>query len=325
MDLSDEPPARLTPAVEPEPDAAPESLSQPVPSSKLLIRPDDLADLDEPSVERELPQPPVRTGNTKVSRVVDSQLAAIRTGDTAIVSREALLAAGMENLEPPPEPTPGATTQPTAAAPQTAPARIVTEAAATAEPGSKPPWMWIGVGGAALVLLVVVAVAASGDDADADADADAVAQARDDAPSGDAADDEAPSEDAAEPEDAPEGETPAPSAGPTRIGHALRSREIRALDVLLVSNTEGPLSWDAAQQHCGALDLAGLDAWRLPEVGELMSLSAASMTKPGYYWTGTPADTFGDAPLVWYPRRSRVVTRSRNSFVLCVRGGTTAG
>lgn len=323
VDLDEEPPARLTPAVEPEP--APEPVSPPAPSSKVLIRPDELADLDEPSVEREMPQPPVRTGNTKVSPVLQSQLTAIRTGDTAIVSREALIAAGLENLGPPPPPSPPPPSSPATvrapAVPQTVRAAAIV--AATSEPSSGPPWMWIGVGGAALALIVVIAVAFSGgDEEDESADDDTVAQAeKTDEPKDDASD----APESKETEDAAEGETPPAGPGPTRVGHALRSREIRSLDVLLVSNTEGPLSWDAAKTHCGGLDLAGLDAWRLPEVGELMSLSAAAMTKPGYYWTGTPADTFGDTPLVWYPRRSKVVTRNRNSFVLCVRGGTTAG
>ncbi len=332
VDLDEEPPARLTPAVEPErgpaPDvqAAPEPVSPPAPSSRVLIRPDELADLDEPPVQRELPQPPVRTGNTKVSAVLQSQLTAIRTGDTAIVSREALLAAGLENLGPPPPSPPPPSSPATVrvpAVPQTVRAPAI--AAATSEPSSGPPWMWIGIGGAALALIIVIAVALSGSDADEErADDDTVAQAETaNEPKDDSRDAAESSED--EDEDASKGESPAAGPGPTRIGHALRSREIRSLDVLLVSNTEGPLSWDAAKTHCSGLDLAGLGAWRLPEVGELMSLSTAAMTLPGYYWTGTPADTFGDTPLVWYPRRSKVVTRDSDSLVLCVRGGTTAG
>lgn len=325
VDLDDEPPARLTPAVEPEPIPEP---SPPVPSSKVLIRPNDLADLadladlDEPAGEREPPPPPVRTGNTKVSPVLQSQLTAIRTGDTAIVSREALIAAGLENLGPPSPPP--SSSPATVRAPATVPQTVRTPATATPDPSSGLPWMWIGIGGAALALVVVIAVALGGgdDDAPKTTSDETVAKADElDEPKDKPSD----SPEASEADDAPNGEPVPTGPGPTRVGHALRSREVRALDVLLVSNTEGPLSWDAAKDHCGGLELAGLDAWRLPQVGELMSLSAASMTKPGYYWTGTPADTFGDSPLVWYPRRSKVVTRSRNSFVLCVRGGTTAG
>ena len=119
---------------------------------------------------------------------------------------------------------------------------------------------------------------------------------------------------------------PSPSADPrTRVGQALRNREIQALDVLLVSNTEGPFTYDDARSHCDGLEVGGLASWRLPEVGELMSLTGASMTGRGYYWSATPADTFGDVPLVWYARRNRVVTRSKDNYVLCVRGGTGAG
>lgn len=327
-DLDVEPPARLTPAVEPEPEPAPEPLPPAAPSVPVVIRPDELADLDAPPADGEPPPPPVRTGNTSVSKVLQHQLSAIRTGDTAIVSREALIAAGLENLDAPasqPPPAPA-----TARAPAVSPtvrAPQASAAAATSEPAGGPPWMWIGIGGAALALIVIIAVGLSGgDDDDETTDEDAVAQAETAEKPGESKDAPSANDAPADGEPSDAAEDPAPAGpGPTRIGHALRSREIRSLDVLLVSNTEGPVSWDAAKDHCGGLDVAGLDTWRLPQVGELMSLSAASMTKPGYYWTGTPADTFGDTPLVWYPRRNRVVTRSRNSFVLCVRGGPTAG
>lgn len=302
-----EPPARLTPAIEPEPDLA--SLGDNLLSKPILIRPSELDDLDTPDDEpppaglEEAPTetrlPPVRTGNTTVSPVIPpSTLAAIRTGDTALVDRDALLAAGLAAETP--------------AAPSNQPA------VAEEEP-SNPPWLWIAVGAGALALVGVIALAAGGDDDDAPsevAQADTPAPAQQD-PLDEVAPEATPDEEppAGEPDDAP-----APD-GPTRIGHALRNRDVRSLDVLLVSNTEGPLSWEAAKEHCGGLDLAGLGAWRLPEVGELMSLTGARMTASGYYWTSTPADTFGDAPLVWHARRSRVVTRSRDNLVLCVRGG----
>ena len=303
-----EPPARLTPAIEPEP--VPEPISSEQVSAAVTISADELSDLDAELPVSEPPPPPVRTGNTTVARVLEpSQLEAIRTGDTAIVSREALLAAGLDEKDlagPPPSPPPSVAVE------QLDPSS-----------GKGPPWMWIGIGGAALALIVIIGIAVSG--GDDDAQDDPVAQA--DAPSkgDDASQDSATQKDSAETVEV-EDDAPLPTGdGPTRIGHALRNRSIRSLDVLLVSNTEGPLSWEAAKEHCGGLDLGGLNTWRLPEVGELMSLTRAQMTQRGYYWTQTPADTFGDTPLVWYAKRSRVVTRSRDNLVLCVRGSTGAG
>ena len=314
VDDDSEPPARLTPAVEPEPQPAVD-LSKPI-----VIQADELADLDidpappagadEPPTQPHLP--PVRTGNTSVSPAIPrSQLEAIRTGDTALVDREALLEAGLTQRQPP---TPPASPSPSMG---------------SADDATNPPWLWVAVGAGALVLLGVVVVASVGGDDESPQDDTELA--RNDAPSEQAPartdspddDDEAPAD--PDPPPAQQDEQPLVEAGPTRIGHALRNRDVRSLDVLLVSSTEAARSWDAAKEHCEGLDLAGLGTWRLPEVGELMSLTDAQMTNRGYYWTSTPADTFGDARLVWYARRSRVVTRSRDSQVLCVRGGSANG
>lgn len=329
-----EAPANLTPAVEEEPEASPAE-----PSGETLIRPDEFADLDlsdepVPDAPTASEQPPVRTGGTTVSPVIPpSTLDAIRTGDTAIVSREALLAAGLTGEDaslPPPAPPPGDAA--VGAAPSDLAGGTV-RAAATVLPESdesdakKPPWLWIGLGGAALLLLGIIVVASSrGDDEQTDDATLAESEASRDRERSSEPETETTKskEDAPDSPPAAEQEEPA-GEGPTRIGHALRTRAIRGLDVLLVSNTEGPLSWEAAKEHCGGLEVGGLGTWRLPAVGELMSLTQAQMTKRGYYWSATPADTFGDTPLVWYAKRSRVVTRGRDNLVLCVRGGSAAG
>lgn len=334
-DFEPEAPANLTPAIEEEADALPRE-----PSGEALIQPDDLADLDAAPPPEEPPAParptsPVRTGSTSVSPVIPrSTLDAIRTGDTAIVSREALLAAGLENEENPAPPPGGATLRSTASDLAGGTVRAATTALPDEDDDTtkKPPWLWIGVGAAALVLVGIIGFAVSGDDeteddtslAAADASKDQEGSASGAASDADTKTDTSNGENADSPA-VKEDEPASDREGPTRIGHALRTRAIRGLDVLLVSNTEGPLSWEAAKEHCGALELGGLDTWRLPAVGELMSLTQAQMTQRGYYWSATPADTFGDTPLVWYAKRSRVVTRGRDNLVLCVRGGSAAG
>jgi hypothetical protein len=112
----------------------------------------------------------------------------------------------------------------------------------------------------------------------------------------------------------------------TKVGEALRAREVQALDVLLVTTeAEGPLPYVAAHAHCDGLEVAGLSDWRLPDIGELMSLTGAGMTGRGFYWSTTPADTFGDGHLVWYARRERIVTRDKPNLAVCVRGDVGAG
>jgi hypothetical protein len=49
------------------------------------------------------------------------------------------------------------------------------------------------------------------------------------------------------------------------------------------------------------------------------------MIGKGYYWSRTAADTFGDLRLAYYGRYSRVLPRSDNSYVMCVRGEHGAG
>ncbi len=274
----------------------------------------------------------VRTGNTQVTAAVPTVSAdmepaappspisadleaAIRTGDTALVRRSDLLATGLTDAPSSPPPAAAATPSPAASSP--------------ASDDAKPfPWLWVGAGAAAVLVVGVAIAVVSGDDDGTEAD-EAPLLTREDASLAEDPKENPPADadvrdEPAEPAEPATGDR-APSEGRTRIGHALRSRKVQALDVLLVSNTEGPFDFSAAQAHCSGLDIEGLADWRVPEVGELMSLTSARMTGRGYYWSATPADTFGDTPLVWYARRSRVVTRAQDNYVVCVRGGSSAG
>jgi hypothetical protein len=122
--------------------------------------------------------------------------------------------------------------------------------------------------------------------------------------------------------DAPEREDERPAAGgPTRVGEALRRRVVRALDILLVaSRPSPPLAYVDAERHCAALDIDGIRGWRLPEVGELGSLSLAGMVGRGTYWSHTAGDTFGDVRLAYNGKNGRIQPRTKESLALCVRG-----
>jgi hypothetical protein len=107
----------------------------------------------------------------------------------------------------------------------------------------------------------------------------------------------------------------------TAVMVALRNRELRALDVLLVANEDGPaLAYADAETYCRTFEVAGLLDWRLPEVGELVSMTEAGMVGAAIYWSKTPADTFGDSRLAWHGRLKRVLQRDAASRTLCVRG-----
>lgn len=107
----------------------------------------------------------------------------------------------------------------------------------------------------------------------------------------------------------------------TRVEAALRARELRALDILLVvRKPTKPLSYADAEKHCGAIDVRGIQGWRLPDVGELASLDDAGMLARGFYWSSTSGDTFGDTHMAWNGRTRQAASRMKGSVALCVRG-----
>ncbi len=107
----------------------------------------------------------------------------------------------------------------------------------------------------------------------------------------------------------------------TRVEAALRARELRALDILLVVRKPSrPLSYADAETYCSAMDVRGIQGWRLPDVGELASLDEAGMLARGFYWSHTPGDTFGDTHMAWNGRTRQAGSRVKGSVALCVRG-----
>jgi hypothetical protein len=198
----------------------------------------------------------------------------------------------------------------------------------------------VALAGVAVVALAIAAVVMTGDDgeekvasADAGKDSGAADSAADPSatPSGDAtkAGTAEGSEPAADPSlDAVNDDAAALEAAPealAAVGSALADRKVRALDILLVQSASvGPMTHGDARTYCEALDLAGMQGWRLPEVGELYSLSEAGMVGPAVYWSHTAGDTFGDSHLAWHGKRKRVQHESGKSKVLCVHGERAA-
>jgi hypothetical protein len=88
---------------------------------------------------------------------------------------------------------------------------------------------------------------------------------------------------------------------------ALRKREVRALDVFVVSpESRKPAEFAGAYAYCDKLKVAGLGDWRLPEIGELISMGRAKMVRKGSFWSATKGDTFGDLRLVLVVKRERI-------------------
>lgn len=102
------------------------------------------------------------------------------------------------------------------------------------------------------------------------------------------------------------GELPTAEDAPAIVA-ALRKREIRALDVFVVApESKKPADYAGAAALCDAMEVAGIKGWRLPEIGELISMSRAKMLRKGSYWSVTKGDTFGDLRLVLVIKRERI-------------------
>ncbi len=117
---------------------------------------------------------------------------------------------------------------------------------------------------------------------------------------------------------------------------ALSDQQIRSIDILLVAplavevkkskrRTRTKIlkfNFEKAQTYCEELVVHGVGRWRLPTIGELVSLSKVGWLDKTMYWSQTRADTFGSARLVWNNRSARmgpVPQRWRDGRVTCVR------
>ena len=126
-------------------------------------------------------------------------------------------------------------------------------------------------------------------------------------------------------------EPPPPPTDPVAVGAgdapevvaALRSREVRALDLFVVAPEDSDnMNHTSAVAYCEAMRVAGLTGWRVPKLGELNSIVAAGMTGKGIYWSDTLGDAFGDTRIIVNAKRDRMGAATigfEGARVLCIR------
>lgn len=99
-----------------------------------------------------------------------------------------------------------------------------------------------------------------------------------------------------------EGQALAPTAPEDRaaIAQALEGREIRSWNAFLIAGDDAPnMTFGDAETFCKTLSAGELSGWRLPSVGELLSLSGAKLLdRKGVFLSETPGDAFGDTRIV---------------------------
>ncbi len=113
-----------------------------------------------------------------------------------------------------------------------------------------------------------------------------------------------------------------PGPGEKVIAAALRDREVRALDIFIVSDDGAEGSFDSASRYCEDLEVAGIGGWKLPTAGELNSLGAAKLVSKGVYWSRTLGDMFGDTRLVLNASKDRLSaapTSWTGATPICIR------
>ena len=129
---------------------------------------------------------------------------------------------------------------------------------------------------------------------------------------------------AADPGDALPARTFAPEDDPPEVIAALKSREVRAIDVFLVApERKGTLTYEQAVGYCSTLEIAGLRDWRVPAIGELNAAATAKMLGKAIYWSMTPGDSFGDLRLVLGTKKSTTIVAVPKSWdgakIVCIR------
>ncbi|MGH1346564.1 MAG: hypothetical protein ACRBN8_33675 [Nannocystales bacterium] len=84
------------------------------------------------------------------------------------------------------------------------------------------------------------------------------------------------------------------------IAQALEEREVRSWNAFLIAGDDAPsMTFSDAETFCKTLSAGGISGWRLPSVGELLSITGAKLLdRKGVFWSETPGDAYGDTRLV---------------------------
>lgn len=122
-------------------------------------------------------------------------------------------------------------------------------------------------------------------------------------------------------------DSPLPPSAPedrAAIAQALEEREIRSWNAFLLAGDDAPnLVFKDAELYCKTLSAGGISGWRLPSIGELLSLSAAKLLdRKGIFWSETPGDAFGDTRMVVNAKKgstSAVTVGWDGARPICVR------
>jgi len=100
------------------------------------------------------------------------------------------------------------------------------------------------------------------------------------------------------------------AANATDVHGALFTREIRALDAMLVADLDTDLRYRDGRAACSSLVRGGEDGWRLPTPEELRALARAGfLPAKGSWWTGGADNKKKRA--VWNGKRVRQKAASR--------------
>lgn len=122
-------------------------------------------------------------------------------------------------------------------------------------------------------------------------------------------------------------DSPLPPSAPedrAAIAQALEEREIRSWNAFLIAGDDAPnLVFKDAELFCKTLSAGGISGWRLPSIGELLSLSGAKLLdRKGIFWSETPGDAFGDTRMVVNAKKgstASVKTDWDGARPICVR------
>jgi len=88
--------------------------------------------------------------------------------------------------------------------------------------------------------------------------------------------------------------TPGSDDEAARIVEAIKSGDMRAIDLILIANTSELCAWRDASNRCRSKSVNGVRGWRLPTLDELETIRKARLVAKGdRYWSSTLATQVG--------------------------------